>query len=292
VNPQDAPSLLPGRRYQDRAVSRLGRIIRSLAVSGVTTVLSLTILGLLIRFDVTSPAKANVISTVAGIGPSFALNRRWAWRGKGRGHLGREVAPFWAYSLLSLVLSTIAVARAAAWADSIGASPELRTVVVLVANVVTFGSLWIGQFLLLDRLLFRHHRADRADRPAALAHSVGVELDGHPFGHVRGDAFGEERLEQRVVAIDEVVVGVGKVGHDDEVEVAAVDADVVAEAIVADLGDRGRQAAQPFGDGGDVGGRGVGLPAEHHGVADHRSSSPRRVSSSSSSSAIRIFGAT
>jgi putative flippase GtrA len=265
VNPQDAPSLLPGRRYQDRAVSRLGRIIRSLAVSGVTTALSLTILGLLIRFDVTTPAKANVISTVAGIGPSFALNRRWAWRGRGRGHLGREVAPFWAYSLLSLVLSTVAVARAAAWADSIAASPEQRTAIVLAANVLTFGSLWIGQFLLLDRLLFRHHRPGRAGQTAALAHSVGVELNGNALGDVRGDAFGEECLVQRVV---------------------------VAEAIVADLGDRRRQAAQSLGDGGEVGGCGVGRPAEHHGVADHRSSSPRRASRSSSSSAISVFGAT
>jgi putative flippase GtrA len=292
VNPQNAPSLLPGRRYQDRAVSRLGRIIRSLAVSGVTTVLSLTILGLLIRFDVTTPAKANVISTVAGIGPSFALNRRWAWRGRGRGHLGREVAPFWAYSLLSLVLSTVAVARAAAWADSIAASPEQRTAIVLAANVLTFGSLWIGQFLLLDRFLFRHHRPGRAGPTAALAHSVGVELNGNALGDVRGDAFGEERLVQRVVAVGEVVVGVGEVGHDHEVEVAAVDADVVAEAIVADLGDRRRQAAQSLGDGGEVGGCGVGRPAEHHGVADHRSSSPRRASRSSSSSAISVFGAT
>ena len=148
-------------------MSAIGRIIRSLAVSGVTTVLSLTILALLIRFDVTSPAAANVIATVAGIGPSFALNRRWAWQGRGRGHLTRELAPFWAYSLVSLVLSTLVVARAAEWASSIDASPGLRTVIALVANMATFGALWIGQFLLLDRVLFRHHRLPAADRAAS-----------------------------------------------------------------------------------------------------------------------------
>jgi putative flippase GtrA len=144
-------------------VSAIGRIIRSLAVSGVTTVLSLSILAVLIRFDVTTPAVANVISTVAGIGPSFALNRRWAWQGRGRGHLAREIAPFWAYSLLSLVLSTIAVARATAWATSMAASPELRTAIALAANMATFGALWICQFLLLDRLLFRHHHVPATD---------------------------------------------------------------------------------------------------------------------------------
>jgi putative flippase GtrA len=158
VNPQQVTSDPPGQHPQHRSVSAIGRIIRSLAVSGVTTVLSLSILAVLIRFDVTSPARANVIATVAGIGPSFALNRRWAWRGRGRGHLTRELAPFWAYSLLSLVLSTLVVARAAAWAVSIDASPELRTAIALAANIATFGTLWIGQFLLLDRVLFRHHR--------------------------------------------------------------------------------------------------------------------------------------
>jgi putative flippase GtrA len=166
VNPQELLSDPPERPHQHRSVSAIGRIIRSLAVSGVTTVLSLSILALFIRFDLTSPAVANVIATVAGIGPSFALNRRWAWQGRGRGHLTRELAPFWAYSLLSLVLSTLVVARAAAWASSIDASPERRTLIALVANMATFGTLWIGQFLLLDRVLFRHHRLPATDRAA------------------------------------------------------------------------------------------------------------------------------
>jgi putative flippase GtrA len=268
-------------------VSRIGRIIRSLAVSGITSVLSLTILALLVRFDVTAPALANVIASIAGIGPSFALNRRWAWRGQGRGHLTREVAPFWAYSLVSLVLSTIAVARAGVWADQLNASPEQRTVLALGASLATYGALWIGQFLLLDRLLFRHHH-ERHALAMAGGGSVGVELDGAPFGDVGGDALGDERPVQRVVPVGEVVVGVGEVGDDDEVEVAVVDADVVAEVVVADLRDRRRQPAQALGDGGDVGGCRAVLPAEHHGVADHRSSSPSRASSSATS----VFGAT
>ena len=148
-------------------MSAIGRIIRSLAVSGVTTMLSLTILALLIRFDVTSSAAANVVATIAGIGPSFALNRRWAWQGRGRGHLTRELAPFWASSLVSLILSTLVVARAAEWASSIDASPGLRTVIALVANMATFGALWVGQFLLLDRVLFRHHGLPATDRAAS-----------------------------------------------------------------------------------------------------------------------------
>ncbi len=129
-------------------------------MSGVTSVLSLAILAGLIRFDVTSPARANVISAVAGIGPSFALNRRWAWKRSGRGSMAREVLPFWIYALVSLVLSTIAVERAGVWADSVALPPGRRTLVIVLANLATYGALWIGQFLLLDRVLFR----DRSGR--------------------------------------------------------------------------------------------------------------------------------
>jgi putative flippase GtrA len=273
-------------------VSWIGRIFRSLCVSGVTTVLSLGLLAVLIRFDLTTPAEANIIAAVVGIGPSFALNRRWVWKGSGRGHWRREVMPFWGYNMVSLVLSTIAVAKAGEWADSIGAPPGRRTAIILAANVLTYGTLWMGQFLLLDKVLFRHHHAAHvAALQAAASHSVGVELDGGPLGDVRGDALRDERPVQRMIPVDDVVVGVGEVGHDDEVEVAVVEADVVPEAVVADLRDRRRQPAEPLGDSGDVGGGRAGLPAEHHGVADHRSSTPS-TSRRASSSAIRVFGAT
>jgi putative flippase GtrA len=218
-----------GGEVSSLAASRapVGRIIRSLAVSGITTSLSLTILAVLTRFDLTSPAVANVVATVAGIAPSFALNRRWAWHRTHRGHLTREVAPFWGYCLLALVLSTIAVARAAAWADAIDVRPGTRTAIILAANVTTFGALWVGQFLLLDKLLFR-------------APSVALELHDRPFGDVRRDALGAQGSVQRVVAVGEVVLGVGELGDDDEVVVPLADAEVMAEPVVADLGDRRR----------------------------------------------------
>jgi putative flippase GtrA len=228
VNPQPALSVLPGSSTHDRVVPRLGRVVRSLAVSGITTTLSLTILAVLTRFDIASPATANVIATVAGIGPSFALNRRWAWHRTDRGHLTREVAPFWGYCLLALVLSTMAVARAGAWADAIDVRPGTRTAIILAANVATFGMLWIGQFLLLEKLLLGRVR------------SVGLPLDGCALGDVGGDAVGDQRLVQRVVAVGDVVLGVGELGRHDEIEVARVDAEVVAEPVVADLGDRAR----------------------------------------------------
>ena len=131
----------------------------------MTSVLGLTTLAVLVLFDVTTPAGANVISAMVCIGPSFALNRRWVWKGAGC-HWRREVMPFWGYALLSLVLSTVAVAIAGHWADSIGALAEERTMIILGANMLASGTRWIGQFLLLDKVLFRHDDTSYVVAPA------------------------------------------------------------------------------------------------------------------------------
>lgn len=130
------------------------RIGGSLVVSLVTSALSLTVLGALTFADVVPAGVANVIATMAGIGPSYALNRRWVWRRAGRSSLRFEVGPFWMMCLLALVASTITVSAAAEWAASRELSNGIRTASLLAVNVVTFGLLWIVQFIALDRFLF------------------------------------------------------------------------------------------------------------------------------------------
>ncbi len=153
----------------DRAVERLpidgptrrtvATMARTLCVSAGTTLLSAGVLVVLAVGLAVPAAVANVIGTVCGIGPSYAWNRRWAWGRSGRGDLWREVVPFWALSLTGLVLSTLAVARTAA---VVAPLPNgVRAVALPAANLTVFGLLWLVQFALLDRVLFR------ATRPGA-----------------------------------------------------------------------------------------------------------------------------
>ena len=150
-------------------MNRLRQWLRYGTVSIVATVTSMTVLGVLVTATAMPAGLANVIATAVGTVPSFELNRRWVWRKTGKRSLRGEVGPFWVLSFAGLALSTLTVSVAAAWAAHAGVSGATRTVVIEVANVAVFGSLWIAQFLVLDRILFRSTDAPAA---GAIAHSV------------------------------------------------------------------------------------------------------------------------
>ena len=166
-----------------------GRMARCLSVSVLTTILSLVTLALLVGWWGTTPWLANVIATAVGTVPSYVLNRRWVWGRDGPGDVWREVVPFWVLSFSGLVLSTAAVATADAWASSIGLVGPTRTAVLLLANVGSFAVLWVGQFLVLDRVLFGptrrgsgHRRLDRLPVAGGEVRLEGV-VDRPPVVH-------------------------------------------------------------------------------------------------------------
>ena len=140
---------------------RWHQLARYGAVSIVATSVSLTVLGVLVATRAVAPIWANVIATAVGTVPSFELNRRWVWGKTGRRSLVREVGPFCVMSFAGLAVSTLAVAAAAGWAANAQVGDAVRTVAVEGANVAAFASLWVLQFVLLDRVLF-----GRRPRPA------------------------------------------------------------------------------------------------------------------------------
>ena len=147
-------------------VHRLGQWLRYGTVSLIATTTSLTVLGVLVSTTAMPAGVANVIATAVGTFPSFELNRRWVWRRTGRRSMKAELVPFWILSFTGLALSTLTVTLAAAWADSAGLDGFARTAAIEVANVAAWGSLWVAQFVILDRFLFRNH-ATPAPAPVA-----------------------------------------------------------------------------------------------------------------------------
>jgi len=133
---------------------RIRQFVRYGAVSAISTTVSLSVLGVLVASSTLSAGWANVVATAVGTVPSFELNRRWVWGRAGERSVMREVGPFVALSFAGLGLSTLFVSLAGRWANASGFGALGRTVIVELASIAAFGSLWIVQFLVLDRLLF------------------------------------------------------------------------------------------------------------------------------------------
>ncbi len=137
-------------------VQRVRQLFRYAAVSCVATGLSQIILASLVATRTTGAATANVIATMAGVVPSFELNRRWVWGRTGRRSVAKEIVPFVLLSATGLALSTLAVWGTSRWADAHGLDTTWRTLAVQAANLSAFGTVWIAQFVILDKVLFRH----------------------------------------------------------------------------------------------------------------------------------------
>jgi putative flippase GtrA len=129
------------------------RVLRCLGVSVGTTVLSAVVLVMLaIGFGIPA-GTASLIANGCGIPASYLGNRRWVWRRSGRGDLAHEVVPFWILSLAGLLAATLFVAYVG---TITGAFPAAERAIALpAASVAVFATLWIVQFALLDRVIFR-----------------------------------------------------------------------------------------------------------------------------------------
>jgi putative flippase GtrA len=98
--------------------------------------------------------------------PSYYLNRAWAWGKRGRSHLMKEVVPFWAMAFLGLALSTVFVGVAESHALAYSDKRFVQTLIIQGASIAAFGVLWVGKFIILNKLMFAHHPEDLEDNPA------------------------------------------------------------------------------------------------------------------------------
>ncbi len=144
------------------------KLVRYSAVSVVSVITSATLLviffGLLhLGSEVSCTLAANVI---AG-GVSYVLYRRWVWKKGGRSHFWREVVPFWIMSFTGLGFALVAANLAKNFSTAHDLKHVTRTIVVLGANYLAFGIVWLLKFLVLNRLFAQIAVAELHDEEAA-----------------------------------------------------------------------------------------------------------------------------
>lgn len=103
-----------------------------------------------------SSTLATAIATV----PNYYMNRKWAWGKAGRSHLFKEVIPFWVLAFIGWGFSTISVDVMEAYAKHHHFAHVTETASVALVYFGAFGVLWIGKFVIFNRILFVHHLED------------------------------------------------------------------------------------------------------------------------------------
>jgi putative flippase GtrA len=128
----------------------------SVVSTAVSTLILLLVFGVFrVWTEVPSALFGNIVATV----PSYYLNRRWAWGKTGKSHMWREVVPFWALSIAGILLSVATESEARHIGLAHFAHDHvIRTGLVLGANILAFGVLWVIKFMVFNKLFHVPHR--------------------------------------------------------------------------------------------------------------------------------------
>jgi putative flippase GtrA len=141
-------------------VQRFSRYTMGSALAfGTSQLVFLAVYGL----DLASPEAASVWAFAGGIPVNYVLNRRWAWKRRGRVGVRDELVPYAAVVALSVVASAMGTAAADRWLQPVGL-PRLAEVVLVAGTfAVINGGLFLAKYFLLDRLVFGDRRRRGSD---------------------------------------------------------------------------------------------------------------------------------
>lgn len=144
----------------DRSETAL-RAFKYTVASVVSVVISQIILFLTFGiFHLWSATTSNFVAVAVSAIPSYYMNRAWAWGRSGKSHLMKEIVPFWGLAFLGLAISLWAVAVAQHFSESHG-FPHLEVALIVnAASIAAFGVLWVGKFIIFNKVLFVNKKDD------------------------------------------------------------------------------------------------------------------------------------
>jgi putative flippase GtrA len=129
------------------------KVFRYSMVSVISTAVSFFVLFLVYGvFRLWSEVPSTIFANCVATFPSYWLNRHWAWGKSGRSHLIKEVIPFWAMSGIGIAVSIVGATLAREFGQAHHLNHFELTVIVLLANVMSFGVFWVLKLLLFNRM--------------------------------------------------------------------------------------------------------------------------------------------
>ncbi len=90
--------------------------------------------------------------------PNFFANKHYVWRETSRDNLRTQVLVFWVAAMLGVSVATGLTYMVEGWVHD-RAPGVVEALAVFCAQLLGFGIVWIGRYLILDRWLFKvtHH---------------------------------------------------------------------------------------------------------------------------------------
>jgi putative flippase GtrA len=129
------------------------KLFRYSMVSVISTAVSLSVIAVVYGvFHVWSEVPSTIFGNFVATFPSYWLNRQWAWGKSGRSHFWKEVAPFWFMAAAGIAFSIIGASLARSVGHHFKMGHFELTVLVLLANVISFAVFWVVKLLIFNRL--------------------------------------------------------------------------------------------------------------------------------------------
>ncbi len=138
------------------------KMIRYTMVSVVSTGVSFVSLAIIFGLHWMSQVPATVTANAIATVPSYQLNRKWAWGKSGRSHISKEIIPFWSMAAVGITVSVFGAYFAKHFSIKHHLPHLEQTIVVLLANVLSFAVFWVLKLLLFNRL-FHEKELDEFD---------------------------------------------------------------------------------------------------------------------------------
>jgi putative flippase GtrA len=104
----------------------------------------------------------SIIAFVAGAIPNWILNRRWAWKIRGKVNFWREIFAYVVISVVQLVLTSLSTAWTQSQVLSIAPGHGIRALLVTASYLVVFVVLFAAKFAVYEFWIFSDRSGLRA----------------------------------------------------------------------------------------------------------------------------------
>jgi putative flippase GtrA len=134
--------------------SALARKVTRYAIGSVVALVTSVVVFALLYVTHVGTTVCSIAAFVAGALPNWVLNRRWAWKIRGKVNFWREVFAYVVISVLVLVASSAATGWTSSQVQSISPGHGIRVILVTAAYVAVQAFFFAAKFFVYEKWVF------------------------------------------------------------------------------------------------------------------------------------------